>query len=529
MYRNWGKLDLHYLNLQRLFNQKLRRTIVWMNNPWVIGGVLVYILIMLAIGFFSSKNINDATDYIVAGRRLPLGLATAALFATWFGGGTSMGAAGESYWNGFLGAIADPFGAGVCLLLAGLFYVRTMRRMKLLTIADFFAIKFGKTSELLVSLITLPAFIGWVGAELVALGLVVHSITGISPVLGIIISAIVVLIYTYQGGMWADTLTDFVQMVILIAGLIIMFPIVIKDIGGFATLRTRIPDEMFYFFPRNANFSGWMFYVQAWIIIGLGSVPGQDVMQRALSSKDENTAQRASYLAGLGYIILGIIPVTLGIVGRLIFPELGNSELVLVDLAVRYLPNFVIALFVGALLSAIMSSTDSAILAPASIVTRNIMPYFKKLDSKDELKVARIATVIITALALATALWFQNIYDLMVSAWGFLLVGCFVPLTFGIWSKKANTPAAIASSVIGFASWILLGVFSPNTPNDIIGVVISFVVFVVVMAATYKKVAPRPLVDIYGEPIALKFRGPVHPKDYEPSLEKIEEGMMVNK
>lgn len=509
--------------------QLFRRMINRMNNPWVIGGVSAYILMMLVIGWLSSKNIKDATDYIVAGRRLPLGLATAALFATWFGGGTSMGAAGESYWNGFLGTIADPFGAGLCLLLAGLFYVRTMRRMKLLTIADFFAIKYGKTSELLVALITLPAFIGWVGAEMVALGLIVHSVTGLTPTAGIIISAIVVLIYTYQGGMWADTLTDFAQMIILVAGLVIMFPIVINHVGGFSAIKAQIPDEMFYFFPRNTGFSGWMFYLQAWIIVGLGSIPGQDVMQRALSSKDENTAQWASYFSGLGYMLLGIIPVTLGIVGRLVFPELANSELVLVELAMKFLPNFVVALFVGALLSAIMSSTDSAILAPASIVTRNILPHIKKMDGKGELKVARIATVVITALALATALWFQNVYDLMVSAWGFLLVGCFVPLTFGIWSKKSNTPAAVTSSIIGFVSWIILGIVSPNTPNDLIGVVISLVVFVVVMLATYKKVAPKPLVDIYGEPIDLRFRGPFHPKKFEPSLEPVDKDAVLEK
>ena len=416
--------------------QLFRRMINRMNNPWVIGGVSAYILMMLVIGWLSSKNIKDATDYIVAGRRLPLGLATAALFATWFGGGTSMGAAGESYWNGFLGTIADPFGAGLCLLLAGLFYVRTMRRMKLLTIADFFAIKYGKTSELLVALITLPAFIGWVGAEMVALGLIVHSVTGLTPTAGIIISAIVVLIYTYQGGMWADTLTDFAQMIILVAGLVIMFPIVINHVGGFSAIKAQIPDEMFYFFRETPDFRDGCSICK----LGLSLVWDQfrdKTSCRALSSKDENTAQWASYLSGLGYMLLGIIPVTLGIVGRLVFPELANSELVLVELAMKFLPNFVVALFVGALLSAIMSSTDSAILAPASIVTRNILPHIKKMDGKGELKVARIATVVITALALATALWFQNVYDLMVSAWGFLLVGCFVPLTFGIWSKKS--------------------------------------------------------------------------------------------
>ncbi len=495
-----------------------------MNNAWVIGGIAVYMLVMLYIGYLTSKNINNSEDFIVAGRRLPLGLATATLFATWFGGGTSMGAAGESYYNGFLGAIADPFGAGLCLILGGFFFVRTMRRMKLLTIADFFAIKYGKLNELLSSIITIPAFVGWVAAELVALGFIVHSVTGLSPTWGIVISALVVLFYTYQGGMWAVTLTDFVQMIILVLGLLIMFPIVLHDIGGFNTLETKIPNEMFYFFPRNAGLTDWLFYLQAWIIVGFGSIPGQDLMQRALSSKDENTAQKASYFSGLAYILLGIIPVTLGIIGRLVVPEIQNSEMILVVLAQKYLPNLLVALFVGALLSAIMSSCDSAILAPASIITRNIAPHIKKLTPKQELLVARYATLGITLASLATALWFQNIYDLMVSSWAFLLVGCFVPLVFGIWSKKANTPAATASSLLGFGSWILLSIFSPNTPNDLIGLGISFGVYVVVMLSTYKKVTPRPLLDIYGNPIELKWRGPIHPKVYEPSLEPVSTG-----
>lgn len=497
-----------------------------MNNAWVIGGIAVYMLAMLYIGYRSSKNIKDSTDFIVAGRRLPLSLATATLFATWFGGGTSMGAAGESYWKGFLGAIADPFGAGLCLILGGLFFVRTMRRMKLMTIADFFAIKYGKTSELLASIITIPAFVGWVAAELVALGFIVHSVTGLSPTWGIVISALVVLFYTYQGGMWAVTITDFVQMIVLVAGLLIMFPIVLKDVGGVTTLKTQIPDEMFHFFPRNAGFKDWMFYLQAWLIVGFGSIPGQDLMQRALSSKDERTAQRASYISGAAYILLGIIPVTLGIIGRLVVPGLANSEMILVELAKMYLPNIAIALFVGALLSAIMSSCDSAILAPASVITRNIAPHFKKLSSKQELNVARYATLSITFASLVTALWFQNIYDLMVSSWAFLLVGCFVPLVFGIWSKKANTPAALSSSIIGFVSWILLSILSPNTPNDLIGLGISFIVFVSVMLLTHKKVAPKPLLDIYGAPIDLHSRGPSY--SYEPALEPLNDGLVAN-
>lgn len=494
-----------------------------MNNIWVIGGIIVYMLGMLYIGWRTSKNVKNSEDFIVAGRRLPLGLAVATLFATWFGGGTSMGAAGEAYHNGFLGAIADPFGAGLCLILGGLFFVRTMRRMKLLTISDFFAIKYGKMNEMLASIITIPAFVGWVAAELVALGFIVHSVTGLTPTWAIIISALVVLFYTYQGGMWAVTITDFVQMIILVAGLLFIFPIVLHDIGGLSTLQTQIPNDMFYFFPHSTKPMDWLFYLQAWLIVGFGSIPGQDLMQRALSSKDESTAQNASYISGIAYILLGIIPVTLGIIGRLVVPNIGNSEMILVVLAQKYLPNFGVALFVGALLSAIMSSCDSAILAPASIITRNIAPHFKKLDSKQELVVARFATLAITILSLIIALKFQNIYDLMVSSWAFLLVGCFVPLMFGIWSKKANTPAATASSLSGFAAWIIASVVSPNTPNELIGLAVSFIVFVAVMLLTYKKVAPKPLVDIYGQSIDLKWRGPIQKGYYEPSLDPVVE------
>lgn len=157
---------------------------------------------MLLVGLYASRRISNPADFLVAGRRLPLWLCTAALSATFFGGGTVLGAGGAAYEKGFLGVIADPFGAALCLFLAGLFYVRILRRMKLITIVDLFESRYGRTAGLIASVIMVCVYIGWTGSLLVSIGFVLHTLTGVTESAAIVIGTIIVFIYTMAGGMW---------------------------------------------------------------------------------------------------------------------------------------------------------------------------------------------------------------------------------------------------------------------------------------------------------------------------------------
>ena len=218
-----------------------------MAHPLVLIGLIVYLAVMLGVGLYAGRRVHNSTDFIVAGQRLPLLLCTATLAATWFGGGICIGAASAAYKGGILAVIADPFGAALCLFIAGLFYVRLMRRMGLMTIASFFSCRFGPRAGLLASLCTIPAYIGWVGSLLVAFGRILQSLTGIDPTVGVCAAAVIVLIYTWAGGMWAVTLTDFVQVTILGLGLFILTPILLGDMGGWKALVAQIPASRFDF------------------------------------------------------------------------------------------------------------------------------------------------------------------------------------------------------------------------------------------------------------------------------------------
>jgi len=171
---------------------------------WTVTfGLSCYVLLTLGIGIYAGRKIKGASDFIVAGRRLGLILATGTMAATWFGGGIVIGAASEAYKKGFLGVIADPFGAALCLILAGLFYVRMMRRMGLTTIAEFFTVRYGKSAGTVAALCTIPTYVGWVAALMVAFGRIIQTLTGFDATWAIIIGAVIVLIYTTAGGMWA--------------------------------------------------------------------------------------------------------------------------------------------------------------------------------------------------------------------------------------------------------------------------------------------------------------------------------------
>ena len=470
-----------------------------MVNPLVLIGLGLYLALMLGIGLYASRRVEGSVDYIVAGKRLPLLLCTATLAATWFGGGICIGAASAAYEGGFLAVVADPFGAALCLFLAGLFYVRMMRRMGLMTIASFFSSRFGPKAGLLASLCTIPAYVGWVGSLLVAFGRILQSLTGIDPTIGICIAAAIVLVYTWAGGMWAVTLTDFVQVLLLIVGLLILTPILLADMGGWSAIAAQIPQARFDFYPKDGAASSWFGYARDWLVIGLGNLAGQDLIQRSLSSRDEKVAYRSAYLAGLLYITIGLLPVLLGLAGAVILPNLADPDLVMMALALKYLPDLALVLFMGALMSALLSSADSALLAPASVIGWDLLRYYKPdADENDSLRLTRLAVLFLGAFALFMALRTASVYDLMVDSWSVLLASLFVPLTAGLWWRKSNYSGALAAILVGLAAWQVLLLIAPDLPADLLAVPFAALALVLVSLATQNGDPARPLVDAEG-------------------------------
>jgi len=473
----------------------------------ILAGVSIYLLAMLAIGVAAAKRSGTQDDFLVAGRKLPLWICAPTIMATWFGGGTMLGAAGTGYEGGFLASISVPFGAALVLILMGFFFVRTMRRMRLLPVAEFFENRFGRMAGFVATAALLLAIIGWTGGTIVGFGYILETLTGLPMAAGILIGGAIVIGYTAVGGLWAVALTDFVQVVIMIVGLFVLLIVVLIDVGGWSTIAPQLPEHAFRLVPFEHNFETWLLYLRLWIIFGIADLTSQTLMQRVSAAKNEQTAQNSLYLAGAGYLIVGLIPVTLGIIAGVTMPGLDDPESVIPRMAVEHLHPFAIAVFVGAILAAIMSTADSALLAAASLISVNIAPILKpNINSNQKLIVSRIAIPVCGVIAVYVALEVQAVLEIMLNANSFLLVGVVCPFIAGIWWKKANRTGALSAMAAGFSGWFLSTWFYPELAGDVIGFGVSVVTIVIVTLLTQRTDPPRPLIDASGEPIDLKGR-----------------------
>jgi SSS family transporter len=473
----------------------------------IFTGVAIYLVVMLSIGVYAAKKAGSATNFIVAGRRLPIWICSATLVATWFGGGTMMGAAGAAYEHGLIGVIADPFGGALVFFIVGFFFVRLFRRLRLLTFIDFFENRYGKTAATIAAIASIASNIGWNGGLLVAFGYVFETLTGVPIEIGIIGGAVVVFVYTVAGGMWAVALTDFVQMIIMTVGLVLLLVVVLIDAGGWGNIGPHLPEGTFRMIPAENTAAVWLNYIRAWLIFGVADVTAQTLLQRGLSARNEQVAQNSFYLAGFGHLSLGLIPVTLGIIASVTMPGLADPETVIPQLAIAHLHPVAIAIFVGALLAAIMSSADSTLLAAASVFSTNILPLFKpQASDRLRLLVTRAAIPLFGIIAIYVALEVKAVYDLIIDANSVMLVCVVVPFIVGVWWQRANRTGALASMAMGFLTWFLAILFVPELPGDLLGLLIGLITMLVVTPLTQKTDPPSPLLNSDGEEVEMKDR-----------------------
>ena len=470
-------------------------------------GVAIYMVIMIGVGLYASKKTHSVTEFMVAGRGLPIGLLSMTVIATWFGGSTIMGGAGAAYDNGMFGVIEDPWGGALALVLVGFFFARTFRRLRIITVADFMRQRYGRVAEIAITITQLFANIVWVGSMLVGFALIFKTLTGIPLEIGIVSAAVVITLYTAIGGMWAVALTDFIQMVIIIVGLIILFAVVWISIGGWGAVAPHLDEHTFRMIPLDHTPGAWLNYFRAWTIIGLVDISAQTLCQRVASAKSERTAQNSFYFGGLGYLFFGMIPVILGIIASVTMPGLEDSEGVIPALMIEYLHPVAVAVFVGALLAAIMSSADSALLAAASLIANNVLPMVKRDPSpKLSLTVVRSAIPVGGLIAIFIAIKVQTVYTLMVDSNILGLAVIIVPFILGVWWTKANRTGALSGMAAGIVAWLTTLAVAPQLPADFMGLAACLITMLIVTPLTQKSDPPRELRDCDGNPVEMKDR-----------------------
>ena len=435
-------------------------------NTALLVLVILYLLGTLAIGAWAGSKIKNTSDFAVAGHRLPLIMVITTSFATWFGAETVLGIPATFVKGGLKAVVEDPFGASMCLVLVGLFFAQRLYKMKLLTIGDYFRNRYGILVEILCSTLIILSYLGWVAAQITALGLVFSVLSGgaISAPVGMVIGTVLVLIYVIMGGMLAVVYTDFIQMIVLVIGLSYIAWVSAGQAGGASKVFALASERDLFTILPEPTVKGWLFFIGFAITMMIGSIPQQDVFQRVMSAKDAPTARNGAVIGGLCYLAFAFVPMFIVVASLIIMPE-NAAELLKVDrqkvlptLILNHMPFFAQVLFFGALVSAIKSTSSATLLAPSTSFVENILRHlWPSLDDRHLLRAMRISIFVFATIVLCYAISVHGrpIYDMVSSAYQVTLVGAFVPLAFGLYWRGATSQGALASMGLGVGVWLI--------------------------------------------------------------------------
>ncbi|HEX4334252.1 MAG TPA: sodium:solute symporter family protein [Usitatibacter sp.] len=465
--------------------------------------VAIYLAASLAIGLYAATRVKGAGDYALARRAFGTPVVAAAFFATWFGAETVLGIPATFLKEGFRGLAADPFAAFACLLLVGFVFARPFFRLDAVTLGDYFRSRYGRGAEVALTLCIAFSYIGWIAAQLVALGLALNVISGgaVSTHTGILVGAAVVLAYTLAGGMWSVALTDFFQAAVIVVGLGYVAWVVVDLAGGPSRVLEAAGSDRLRFLPE-ADAKSVLAWISASLVVMLGSVPQQDVLQRVLSARGEAIAVRATVLGGAIYFAIAMLPIVLVaaalVIDNAMVQRLAgeDSQLILPTLILQRTPLAVQALFFGALVSAIFSTASGALLAPAVALAENVLrPILKPRDDRGVLMLMRATVALlavgVTVMALTSRL---SIYQLVNESGKIVLVSCFVPLAAGFFWPRATARGANASIAAGLVAWILMEWLAPEAtlPPPLAGFLASIAGMIVGSRARSRGARPVP-------------------------------------
>jgi len=436
--------------------------------------VIAYWVISVGIGLYASTRVHTTKDFAIAGRHLPFYMVTATVFATWFGSETVLGIPATFLKDGLNGVVADPFGSSMCLILVGLFFAAPLYKMNLLTIGDYYKKRYGRSVEVLTTIAIVISYLGWVGAQITALGLVFNVVSAgeISRLAGMWIGSATILVYTFFGGMWAVAVTDFIQMIVIVVGMLWIGGEVSGMVGGVGAVVDHARQSGKLAFGPGPDLKEIIGFVAAWITMMFGSIPQQDVFQRVQSSKTVKIAIWGSVLGGVLYFCFAFVPMFLAYSATMIDPQMVNrlidkdSQLILPTLVMEKAPLFAQIMFFGALLSAIKSCASATLLAPSVTFTENILrPMLPHLTDRKLLRAMRLVTLGFTVLVTIYAMYSKaSIFSMVESAYQVTLVMAFVPLVFGVYWKRSTNQGALLAIFCGLSVWLSLLTFGPEDP-----------------------------------------------------------------
>ena len=420
---------------------------------WLVLAISGYILLQLAIAVAASRFINTETDYLLAGRNLGTGLAAVSLFATWFGAETVIGSSGIVAAEGLSGGRADPFGYTISLLLMAWLLAGQMRARGYVTMGDFFRERFDRRAEKFAAIILIPTSVIWASAQILAFASIITTVTSLSLATSLMFTVVIVVLYSTIGGMIGDVITDCVQGAVVIIGLVILLYLVVDAAGGITPAFSSIGPERLRLFSRGESL---LTRIDGWMIPILGSLVAQEAMARLLAAKSPRIARNACFSAALIYITVGSIPVLIGLTGASLIPPTATQDAFLPALATEVMPPVLHFVFLGALVSAILSTIDSALLAVTALATHNlVIPVFPRITETGKLRLTRLFTVIAGITSYFIAVEGDSIFELVQLSSSFGSAGVLICVIAGLYWNRGNPATAIATLITGIVMTLL--------------------------------------------------------------------------
>ena len=417
--------------------------------------IAAYLGVQFAIGVWASKRILTEDDYLIAGRRLGYPLAIFSLFATWFGAETVMGASARTYTEGLSVTSAEPFGYALCLLLLGLIFAAPLWRAGLTTLADLYRKRYSPGVERLAALMLIPSSLLWAAAQMRAFGSVLSHASTLSVDVALLVAAGLCVAYTAFGGLLADAVTDLVQGILLVLGLVTLLIVVTSRLGGPTELVRAVASSPRLLAPGGGQ--ALLPALESWAIPVLGSLIASESISRVIATRSPTVAQRASYVAGTFYLAVGSIPVILAVAAAGLVPALADPEQFLPELARAVLPTFGYVLLAGAVISAILSTVDSTLLVSSGLLSHNLLvPLFGITEQRPMVRLARAGVVAFGVAAYVLARHAEGVYALVEQASAFGGGGVLVTVSFGLFTRHGGPRAAWTTLAMGLLSYVAL-------------------------------------------------------------------------
>lgn len=454
----------------------------------VLTSILVYVVLQLAIAFVFARRNRNEEDYLLAGRSLGPWMATFTVFATWYGAETCIGATAEAYSAGLSGVLADPFGYAFGIVLMGLIFGAVLWKKGIVTMADLFRRRYGVGVERLAAVVMVPSTVMWAAAQVRGFGQVLSSVSEVGLVMSITIAAFVVIAYTAIGGMWADAVTDLVQGVVLIAGVAVLFVVFIQ-VGGLDELAALPPQKL----DPMHDHTVWSALDTLAVPI-FSTIAAQELVSRVLAMRSATLARHATIGAGFIYLALGLVPVIIGLGAAATIGAGAEPEQVLSLFAQEHLSMPLYVLFLGALVSAILSTLSGALLVAGSLAAHNLYASVRpNLSESHKLRANRLAVIFFGIVAYLIALGSDSMYELVQESSSIGTSGILVLLLFATWDTRVGGPASAYGALIVGTSTYLTGahVFELESPY-LLSVAMAMLAYLVLIPMRRKGAPATP-------------------------------------